>query len=74
VLLLGCRRYGNRGVQALSFCPSGAMLASLATDVNHSLFVWNVSNGSKVLEEVKSQAGSPPCVYGVVWSPFQQDR
>lgn len=66
-------RYGNRGVQAVAFSAGGSKLASIATDNSHTLFIWEWKT-AQLLTERKSQAGTPPCVYGVLWSQFEHNR
>lgn len=65
--------YGFRGIQCVHFSPTGSKLACIATDNNHSLFIWDLRKSQIVLQR-KTQPGAPPAVYGVVWSAFEQSQ
>jgi hypothetical protein len=60
---------GFRGVQAVAFSPDGSKLVTVCTDNPHTMFVWDWAAGTCLLER-RTRPGPPPCVYGVVWSPF----
>ncbi|KAK9816488.1 hypothetical protein WJX72_000919 [[Myrmecia] bisecta] len=68
----GC---GYRGIQACAFSSSGTKVVTIATDNNHSMFIWDwAKDTGKPLVLVNTQQGAPPAVYGVRWSHFQTDR
>ena len=70
---LTCPR-GERSVIACSFSPDGERLATVSTDGQHTVRVWDwkaqapvdgmVTNGYK---------GEPPAVFGVLWNPYKGD-
>lgn len=64
---------GYRGIQAVCFSSGGSKIAAVATDNNHTMFIWNWRTKECLLSR-KTQAGTPPTVYGVEWSRFEQNR
>lgn len=64
---------GMRAVQALAFSPDGTRLVTVCTDNPHTMFVWDWSSGQCLLQR-RTRPGAPPCVYGVMWSPFEPQR
>ena len=61
-----------RAVVALCFSPDGRYVASVGSDNQHSLILWDTKTGDK-LDEAKTMTGTPPTTYGVVWSPFTRE-
>ena len=64
---------GTRAVQCLAFSPRGNSLATVCTDDAHTMSVWSWREGQCLLQR-KTRPGTPPSVYGIVWSPFETDR
>jgi len=65
--------YGNRGITACCFSPDGSKLACIATDNNHTMYLWDWRRGQLLMER-KTAPGTPPTTYGVIWSPFETER
>ena len=59
------------GVIACAFSPDGTKLVTVASDVKHTVTVWDWAEGVALCEDTGSQ-GEPPQVYGVAWDPFSE--
>ena len=64
--------YGHRGVVVCGFDKTGSKLATVSTDDEHTVSIWDWKN--KTVEASGSACqGIPPMCWGIVWNPFQGD-
>lgn len=54
----------------LGFNHDGNKLATVSTDNEHTVTIWNWRTGEKELNAAACQ-GIPPVVYGILWNPFK---
>lgn len=62
-----------RGIQTLAFSPCGRFLTCVATDNQHTVYVYDWARG-KVLSEGMGFSGEPPQVFGVAWDAYGSER
>eukprot|EP00873_Tetraselmis_striata_P042208 jgi/Tetstr1/462472/TSEL_007468.t1 len=74
----------DRGIVAVAFSPDGNKIATVAMDNSHTMYIWDISKGTKkkqrqledrgdALAWCKTMQGAPPATFDVVWSPFDPD-
>lgn len=64
--------YGHRGVIVCGFDRTGAKLATVSTDDEHTVTIWDWKSQTVEAQGTACQ-GIPPMCWGIVWNPFAGD-